>query len=335
MALLLAAASAMAVGGAIWATQPDPVAREDVAMFPGLAMLLPNAARIEIVRHGRKLILVDRDGAWQLPERAGYPVEPQRLHHLLTGLSELRLREARTGDPASARQLGLGDPEGATDDATAIRVWASDGTVMAAVIVGHALPGGASLFVRRPGQDQTWLADGVLAASADPVDWVDVGVVDLASGGIARIDATRDTQMLGFAAVNGRFALVAPAMAAPLDPFRLEAVGHAWEHLAFTRVVPEIELPGVPVGHTVIAMTDGMRVVAGFNLDGRDVWLTIAATGGAAGSADAINAHTAGWAYLVAASSLPALLPMLSDLRAYAPASEPDGPPAPLARSAK
>src|SRR6476661_980094 len=103
--------------GAGWYFGPASTAIEQTAipsgslMFPGLAPALKDAAKIEIVHQGKTLTLEKRpDGLWGVASLHDYPVQESKLRGLLTGLTELRLTEPRTSDPAQFAKLGVEDP---------------------------------------------------------------------------------------------------------------------------------------------------------------------------------------------------------------------------------
>ena len=60
--------------------------------------------------------------AWGLEDRGGYPVQVTKLRGMLTALTELRLVEPRTTDPAKFGRLGLEDPERKDATANLLRV---------------------------------------------------------------------------------------------------------------------------------------------------------------------------------------------------------------------
>ena len=81
-------------------------------MFPDLAPRLQEAARIEITHQDKTTALAKRGNAWGLVDRGGYLVQGPKLRGMLTALTELRLVEPRTTDPAQFGRLGLEDPNG-------------------------------------------------------------------------------------------------------------------------------------------------------------------------------------------------------------------------------
>src|SRR5882757_4926818 len=113
LALVIAAVLAIAGG---WyfgtATQPPQLASVDSGklMFPDLTAKLKDARRIEITSKGKVTVIELKNGVWGVADRGGYRVQESKLRGLLTTLTELRVVEPRTEDPAQFSRLGVEDP---------------------------------------------------------------------------------------------------------------------------------------------------------------------------------------------------------------------------------
>ena len=175
---LLAALAVVAAGGGWWfGARPMPggvtATQTGGLAFPGLAPKLAQASRIEVT-HQATTLVVARDGdRWGLADRGGYPVQGSKVRELTSGLAELRLVEPRTSDPAEYGRLGVDDATGKTATSNLLRMLDAAGNPLAALIVGHRrvrtqgdVP--ETIYVRRPGEAQAWLAEGRLPVDADP-----------------------------------------------------------------------------------------------------------------------------------------------------------------------
>lgn len=307
-------------------------------VFPGLANDLAGARQIEIVHKGKTLDLVrntkDAAAPWGLADHGGYPVQASTVHELLAALTELRLDEPRTAERTEYARLGVEDPGGKGADSTLVRVLDDKGSTVAALIVGHAQSaahGNAdTLYVRLPGEAQSWLADGRISASTDPMDWLDRSVVNLDASKIATVTVTRGGTTLRFGRSGGTFTLTDPAQHPKLDAFKVEEVGRALADVMLMDVKPA-PAPGTAVGSAVFTTKDGMSVTVDVNKAGADLWATFAATG--KGSA-ALAAKTKGWAYELGSWKEQSLLPTLDDVKSAeakpaAPATPAPATPAP------
>src|SRR3954447_26636313 len=142
-AIILAALAVVVVGAAVlFGRLPAAVTRSAAVapgtlVFPGLAPKLQQATRVEITSKGQLLVITRKEGSWGLADRGNYPVQQDKLRELLTGLTELRVTEARTADPALYERLGVGDPGSATSTANLVKVLDGSGNLLAELIVGH------------------------------------------------------------------------------------------------------------------------------------------------------------------------------------------------------
>jgi hypothetical protein len=335
--MLLGTAAAAAVGGAIIltpdSTEPPPTSSTPLA-FPGLAPRLASAARIEVTRHDGTLTINRAGETWVLPAKADHPVRPERVRELLVGLTELRLAEPRTANPEMLERLGVEDPtrEGATS--SLLRVLDAQGGAIAELIVGRRrmrVQGNVpeSVYVRRPGQNQAWLAEGRLPLDADPNLWIDRDIANLPRERVRGAAIAREGEpplvLRRGPDADDRLAVVQPAETPELDEISVDEISRAFEFLTFLEVKREAEIPGERLGEGRFELTDDLRIVAIVHKEGENVWVRLSAAGGE--EAARLNARWRGWAYQVGQWKEKALVPRLADLvkqeRAPAAAEQP------------
>jgi hypothetical protein len=342
--LLVLLAIIVGVGGWYFGMAGSPPTQQAMgdgeAAFPGLATKLGDAAVVSVSQGGKTLTL-NRDGdVWRIGEKSGYPALPEKLHALLAGIAELRLMEARTSNPDEYAQLGVGDP--ATDkDAALVRVLDAKQAVIAQVIVGHrrSLPnaGGADtgnqVYVRVPGQPQSWLAQGQIEPNTDPANWMGRDLTNIGRDRIADASVTHGDAKLEFAVKDGKLALVQPADHPPLDASKVEDVARAYEYLVFMDVAKAAGQPGTLVGDSVFHTKDGLTLTAHVTKDGDVTWARFSAQGKdkAADEAKTLGKLFDGWAYQIGNWKLAALAPGMDDLKAPAPKPTAAAAPAPAA----
>lgn len=334
LALLVIAVLALAAGWQFGIrSRPTGLVEVDAGtlVFPGLAPLLQQAVRIEILHQGKTLTIAQGNGKWGLADRGGFPVQQDKLRELLTGLTELRIAEARTADPAQYARLGVEDAQPPTSNSNLLRVLDKDGKPLAALIVGHRrvrtqgnVP--ETIYIRRPDEAQAWLAEGRLPVDADAALWFERDIANIDHAKIAGAVITRGPDTLTFAREAEKFALKTPAEHPPLDDYRVEDVARGLEMLTLTDVKPIAETPGEKLATAVLTTTEGMTITVAVFKAGSDIWLQIAADG--TGS-ETLKAKTAGWAYQVGAWKEKAFAPVLEDLKAAEPAPPPTQPSAP------
>lgn len=319
-------------------------------VFPSIAPALQNAARIEITSKGKTIAIARKpDGEWGLADRGFYPVVPVKLREMLTGLTELRLAEERTSDPTQFARLGLDDPAKPDSTATQLRVLDAAGKPIADLITGHRRtrtqgggPGAVtdSIYIRRPGEIRTWLADGRLAVDADASLWLDRDVMNIPLAKVARLEVKRDNETLVLKGDGTKMELAEPAGVENLDSYKLEETGRALESLTLLDVREAKDTPngslGTQIGTGTYTTTDGIVVAATLFKDGEAIWARFAVSGGNTDEAKAeaarIGKRVAGWAYQVGAWKEKGITPLLADLKQpppQAPAATPGQTPAP------
>ncbi len=327
IALVVLGAAALA-GGWYFGTATTPSEQTSIPsgglMFPGLAQKLQDAARLEITHQGKQTVIEKRpDGAWGIASMRDYPVQEPKLRGVLTALTELRLAEPRTSDPAEYSRLGLDDPTGAVSSADLLRVLDGAGKPIAALIVGHRRVrsqgnGPDEVYVRRPDEKQTWLADGNLQVDADPSAWLDREILNISHDRIASVVV--GDHALVFGQKDGKFTLTEPADHPKLADYKVDDVSRALEQLTLQAVKPDAEAPpGTEAGHTVFTTADGLAVAVTLLHADKDVWARFSVSGGKKAEADALNGRLAGWTYQIGSWKEEALVPTLDGLKAPEP----------------
>jgi hypothetical protein len=321
-------------------------------MFPDLASRLQQATKIEVDHQGNQLVIEKHEVAgqvrWGLADRGGYPVQETKLRSMLTALTELRLVEQRTADPTQFATLGVEDPTAKDSNSNLLQVLDASGQKLVALIVGHrrVRTGGnvpEEVYVRRPNESQSWLAEGSLEVDSDPQLWLDRDIMNIDHSRIAKVVVTHGGDTLEFARANDKLALDAPADHPKLDDYKLEDVSRALELLTFEDVHPDAPPPGDPVGKSVFSTSDGLTVTASVyrappdaaakadaaatpDAD-RKVLARFSVTGDdkAKAEADRLQARLAGWTYQLGAWKQKSLVPSLDDLKASTAAAAPAG----------
>jgi hypothetical protein len=313
-------------------------------MFPGLAAKLQQATRIEVVHQGKPMVIEKRsvNGTvrWGLADRAGYPVQETKLRAMLTALTELRLVEKRTADPDEYATLGVEDADTPQSNSNLVRILDASGQPILALIVGHRRVRSRGdvpdeVYVRRPGEKQSWLAEGSLEVDSDPQLWLDRDIMNIDHGRIAKVVVTRGGETLAFARSKDKLAMTEPAEHPKLEGYKLEDVSRALELLTFQDVQPDKGTPADALGSTVFSTDDGLTVTASLYrappdaatkpVPDRDVLARFSVTGVDKAQAEAarLQAQLSGWTYELGAWKQASLLPSMDDLKAAAKPATP------------
>ncbi len=169
---LLLATLAVIIGAVILTNQR--YARQEsagVALYPTLAKDLNGATNVTITKAGTQPAVSLRGQAdhWTVAQRDDYPVDLGKLRKLLLALSDAKIAEQKTSNPASYQAIGVDDPAAAGAIGAEIKV-STRGAVYS-LIVGK--PMGDGNFVRRSGEAVSYLVTPTISIDADPRSWID------------------------------------------------------------------------------------------------------------------------------------------------------------------
>jgi Domain of unknown function (DUF4340) len=300
--------------------------------LPRLAATLGDLAWMRLVRGPMTADFTAIGRRWVLVEKGNYPAAPERMRRLLLGLADLTLIEPKTKRANLLARLDLDDPKNGRS--TLVTLQDRAGKTVAALIVGKSradLLGGGSggVYVRKPGDDQAWLARGSLDVSGDIVGWLDRRILDIPPSRIAAVTLTgADGTALALrrAAADGKFVVEsAPAGSKFKGDAALAAPAAALAALTLDDVKPAALLPVPATGVATASFTtkDGLTVALRVFAANKADWVAVeaAGTGKARAEAAAINAKLARWTFAIPADRATLLRTRLSDLLAPAKGS--------------
>ena len=155
--------------------------------FPDFATRLPAAARIRVLRAADNQTgsfdLARSGDQWVMTSKGGFPASQEVVRELLIGLSDLRLIEAKTRDPDRHAKLHLDDTTAVASRATRLVVEDDAGNVVLDGLFGKSLTslsgGKPSIYIRRTGDPQSWLATGEIAIRGEAREWLPVDVLSI------------------------------------------------------------------------------------------------------------------------------------------------------------
>lgn len=181
--LILAATAVVLLGAGIWlsAHRANQGNLGGGSVFPDLKAALGEVEEIRLSKGDgsrttlRKGLSSRDHGGWTVVER-DYPADGSRVRELVMNLVALKVIENKTSDPANYARLGVETPDTPTAAGTLLEVVAGKKTW--SLIVGKGAEGRA-LYVRKPGDAVSVLAEPNVSADPDQKRWVDRTIVDL------------------------------------------------------------------------------------------------------------------------------------------------------------
>lgn len=160
----------------------DPLANQPV--LPEAGKRLADIGRMALVHGDQKTTLVRSGDKWSVEERGGYSADTTKVRQALLALADLRYVEPKTAQPQSYPRLEVEDAGGKDSKSTLVTLADDKGALFGEVIVGKhradQLGGGeGGIYVRKPGNAQSWLAEGNLDLAETTAAWLDKKLLDL------------------------------------------------------------------------------------------------------------------------------------------------------------
>ena len=190
VALLLA----LVLGGLAWKISVDKAPQTEVthsALYLGLIDKLNDVTRIEL-RSAKSAATLNRNNEqWSVANRDNFPAEGKAVKRLLLQLADLEIVEAKTSLSDNYGRIGVAEP-GDGSDSLQVELYGAKDKQLLAVIVGKIRDGGQKKqrYVRRVGEQQSWLVNGTVDGTADPITWLDARIADVDTARVRRVEIT-------------------------------------------------------------------------------------------------------------------------------------------------
>jgi hypothetical protein len=185
--IALMVAALLAISGALYLSTQRNLPRDPhgLALLPPLASELNTVTSLTVRKGAAAPVTVHKQGEqWTVAERADYPADVPKLRKLLLALSDAKIREEKTSNPASYAIIGVEDPSQPGATSTQIELTAQNGKQ--AVIIGKSV--GEGNFVRRAGEKTSYIVEPGISVEAEPRYWIDTRLLDIPSDKIQSVE---------------------------------------------------------------------------------------------------------------------------------------------------
>ncbi|MDK2970547.1 MAG: hypothetical protein PWP23_302 [Candidatus Sumerlaeota bacterium] len=273
MLIALAVAAAVVIAGAVVSMkgrseQLQSSATEAGQLYPGLADKLVSADRVTIERPGETITLEKKNDRWTVAENNGYWASEQQLKSLFAGLADMKILEAKTSNAEWHEKLGLQEPSAKGSRGVRLTV-ESGGNELASFIVGNLKPGTGTerqRYLRRTGEDQTYLARTTLDPSASQSSWTERSIFDIKPERVRSLSAKRwdgDDMAVSRETADDSFTLeTLPEGAELAANANLPAIGRSLQSVTLSSVEPASKAFDTYTSETIVSATtfDGMKI---------------------------------------------------------------------------
>ena len=161
-------------------------------VFPGLKATINDVSEMSVSTQSGTITVHRAEGSWRVKEKHEYPADLGKVREALIGLAELKILEPKTRKQELYEKLGLQDVEAEGSLSTGVTLKDAAGNTLAGVIIGNDRPAKGNsdqkeMFIRKPGNSQTWLAMGRLSIEKNPGKWLDKELVRIETKRVKRM----------------------------------------------------------------------------------------------------------------------------------------------------
>ena len=164
-------------------------------VFPDLMSVVNDVNEVVIETKEQTMTLVRGEQTWGVKEKAGYRADVEKVKQAIVGLADLRIHEPKTQNPELYERLGLQDKDHEGSTSKTVTVKTADNSEAAKLVIGNQRPAKGNprmsdIYVRKPGDPQTWLAIGNVPIETMPDEWLDKEVTALPTKRVRQVTVT-------------------------------------------------------------------------------------------------------------------------------------------------
>jgi hypothetical protein len=312
--ILLSVAALLAISGALYLSTQRNLPRDPhgTELLPWLGAEMNTVTSLELHKGGAAAVVTLRKqaGQWTVLERGDFPADVSKLRKLLLALGDARIIEEKTSNPASFPIIGVEDPTSPGAKGTQIDIVTANGKHI--VIVGK--PAGQGSFVRRGGENTSYIVEPAISLETEPRFWIDSKLLNVAAATIQSIEikpaAGPGYDLRRASPGDGNFVLDgAPATRKPVDAAALAPSPGTFDGLTADDVAASSSIDFSNPSVAQLSLSGGGALTLTGTASGDKHWIEIQASKDAA-----LNAKTAGRAFEIAAYRYTAIFRPLEQL---------------------
>ncbi len=164
-------------------------------LFPNLMSVVNEVNEVAIETKEQTVTLVRGEQTWGVKEKADYRADVEKVKQAIVGLADLRIHEPKTKNPELYERLGLQDKDQEGSTSKTVTVKTADNPEAAKLVMGNQRPAKGNprmsdIYVRKPGDPQTWLVIGNVPIETMPGEWLDKEVTALTTKRVRQVTVT-------------------------------------------------------------------------------------------------------------------------------------------------
>ncbi|MCB2427250.1 DUF4340 domain-containing protein [Methylophaga pinxianii] len=193
LSILAILTAVMVVWMLITIYQTEDTSDDFSLLFPELFEQLDDVDRITFKSEQDEFTLNNDGNSWVIADYYNYSADESLIRRMLVDMADARILEQKTDDPELYPVLGVEGTEVEGSSSFEIKLF-NDEQVIAGLILGQARDlssesaGPQQYYIRRIGDERSYLAEGYFQLSPMMLNWIDGQIMDIARERIARVD---------------------------------------------------------------------------------------------------------------------------------------------------
>jgi len=240
-------------------------------VFPKLMPTLNEIDEIMIQTAEDNFTLRREQDQWGLKEKYQYPVALDKVRKVLLGMAELTLLEEKTANSELYSKLGVEEITAKEAKSTLLTLKTKEKTV-ATLLIGRDQtaktdPTRREIYVRKPDEQQSWSALGLLSVEKKLTDWLNKEIINVDEQRVRQVTISHpESEQLTFSKKQPQdsdYTLAEmPEHATLTSPQVLKQVANGLSFLNLEDVLPatEVEFSQNSVTKTMFTTFDGLEV---------------------------------------------------------------------------
>ncbi len=286
---ILGVATALAVAGAIltsfsWSTR-DAVSERGATLLPDVAKQVDDIATISIKTEDQEITL-KRDGDAFAEAASGFPVKQDVVRTLMASVALLNIEEKKTADATRHAELNLAAKDAEKGAGEWVSFGSKSGGEIAAVIAGKTdytvggIRGGQ--YVRRAGEDQTYLVRGSVKLPYGRSGWFETKLLEVKPETVVSAEIAKGTaRQAALTKVGEALKLVDLPEGKVADDTKIGQLTRLFQNLTFIDVRKKASSANADAPTVSVATSDGLSVklVSLGVTEDKGHWVQIVASG--------------------------------------------------------
>jgi hypothetical protein len=163
-------------------------------LYPGLVDQINDVTGLTIRSTQATTELSRKRDEWVVANRDNYPATFANVKNTLLNIANATVVERKTANPERYAQIGVADLDDADSKATLVDIKGGPDSTLVSLLIGNERSASQlnarQYYVRKSGEAGALLVEGELNVSAEPQDWVDPDVVNVATERVRKVTIT-------------------------------------------------------------------------------------------------------------------------------------------------